>query len=264
KISSLKKKIDTIENAPEVRDMPESVQDVIKEKFSFSQDENEAALEGAVALAKFGQFERALTELNELINIDSVRLDSAKNIIRCHMALDSVEEVVTLYEEWYESDLFTPQQLNKLRFFLQSILDKKGIDQTLSQLKETVEETPAEPEIDMSVIDAQEMDSSSGFMEEELLDISSVGITLNDGPRKGQTIELDVSFQSGNVINLLISSRDKEFIDNLKTGLLLKDIQFYSPIAMFNGKGVISAKSQIENGPKKGDFSLDIEIKSIQ
>ncbi|HAO21711.1 MAG TPA: hypothetical protein DCQ37_15330, partial [Desulfobacteraceae bacterium] len=68
---------------------------------------------------------------------------------------------------------------------------------------------------------------------------------------------------SGNVINILISSTDKFLLEHLEVGISLDQVQFYSPMAMFNGKAVVSAKSKIESGPKQGYYSLDIKIKSI-
>lgn len=260
KIRALNDEINRIENAPPSPEMPEEVQNIIKSKFAFAKDEETSELEGAIALAKFGQFSRALREFQELIKKESIRLDAAKNIFRCHMALDSLEDAVAQYEEWFNSDLFKPDQLNKLRIFLQDILNKKGIDKTLPQAEVTEEAPAAEspaPEV------AKGKPSSEEFEDEEILDISSIGITLEDGPRKGQTLEFDVNFQSGNVISLLISSKDKELIDNLKAGVMLNDVQFYSPIAMFNGKGIVASKQVIESGPKKGHYSLDIKVKSM-
>jgi len=76
-------------------------------------------------------------------------------------------------------------------------------------------------------------------------------------------VELDVSFQSGNVISLIVSSKDEHLIENLKVGVRLDDVHFYSPVAIFRGSGVVSAKTQIKSGPKKGDYSLDIKIESL-
>ncbi len=53
------------------------------------------------------------------------------------------------------------------------------------------------------------------------------------------------------MISLLISDKEKELIENLKVGVTLNDIQFYSPIAIFKGKGIVSAKTKIESGPKR-------------
>ena len=69
-------------------------------------------------------------------------------------------------------------------------------------------------------------------------------------------------FQSGNMLSLIISKQDEELIEGLKAGMELADIQFYSPIAIFNGAGIVASKTQIKSGPKQGDHCLDIRIKS--
>jgi hypothetical protein len=89
-----------------------------------------------------------------------------------------------------------------------------------------------------------------------------VGISFESGPKKGEVVELDVSFQTGNVISVLLSSREKELIESLSPGDKLNDMQFYSPIAIFQGTGVVNAKTAIKVGPRKGDFSIDIKVSS--
>ncbi|MCP4346943.1 MAG: hypothetical protein GY795_15625 [Desulfobacterales bacterium] len=378
KFQKVKDEIAKYEESPTVVEMPENVQNIIKEKFSFGKDGDSKALEGAISLAKFGQYERALTELGELIKRevienDSVRVEAAKNIIRCRRSLDSIDEAVNDYQQWLSGKFFGADQLNNLRVFLQSILDKKGIDKTLPQTDEPIEvaesdiEMVAEPEIEMAEpeiemaepeiemaepeiemaepetemadpeiemadpeigiemadpevemaepeiemaepeiemaepeiemtepeiemaepeiemaakpetegetadpesAEEEEADNEAPVdqlpdLGEDILDISSVGITLERGPNKGETFELDVSFQSGNIINLLISGSDEQLIAGLETGATLKKVQFYSPVAMFKGKGIVSSKSKIESGPKQGDYSVDIQIISI-
>jgi len=98
------------------------------------------------------------------------------------------------------------------------------------------------------------------LQEEEYLDISAIKITLESGPQKGRSLEFDVNFQSGNVLSLIISSRDKSLIENLAVGLKLNNVQFFSPVAIFEGSGIIAEKAQIGTGPKRGDYSLDIKI----
>ncbi len=276
KIRQIKLEIERIESSPDKVEVPENVQNIIKDKFAFAKEDDARALEGAIALAKFGQYERALKEFRDLIGRTSVKVDSAKNIIRCHVTLDSMDQAVAQYKEWFSGDTFTPAQLEKLRIFLQSILDKKGFKESLPKPEkkaaprpEAAAEIPEGAEVDVfdgeiiepEVVEGEIMEDE--IQEDEIIDISSVEITLEEGPRKGQTVQYDVSFQSGRVINLLISSNDKELIESLKTGLELKRINFYSPIAMFNGRGVVYSKSRIESGPKQGDYSLDIQIKSI-
>ena len=133
KINILKKDISKIELAPKKPEVSENIQDLIKKMYSFSpdMDEDAKALEGAVALAKFGQFKRAILEFNELLKKDSTRIDAAKNIIRCHMALYSIDEAISQYEKWLLDDIFNPNQLNKVYDFFESLLKGEGVEETL-------------------------------------------------------------------------------------------------------------------------------------
>jgi len=249
KIAGLTSKIESVESAPVKPEMSQHVNELIKKLFSFSskeKSEEDAALEGAIALAKFGQFEGALKEFEKLIQINSQRVSAAKNILRCHLEMGAVDNANEQLLKWQDAeDLFSSDQIEKITVFYNDILDKKGLK------KETArKEEPA------SVQEDEETD-------EEFLDISAVAIVLDDGPNKGEQVELDVSFQSGNVISLIVSSKDEHLIENLKVGVRLDDVHFYSPVAIFRGSGVVSAKTQIKSGPKKGDYSLDIKIESL-
>jgi len=245
KISAVEIEIKKRKKPPPIPEMSTKVQDLIKNLFSFSQDNDKdaAQLDGATALAKFGQFERALVEFNELLKKDSLRVVAAKNIVRCHVALSSLDAAIAKYQQWLSSNIFSSGQLEKVRVFLQDILDRKGIDETLPTV--------------MKPIDATEQDETS---DEDLLEIHSIGITLHDEQQKGTLVELDVHFQRGNVIGLIISGKEKKLIENLKVGVRLNDIQFYSPIAVFRGSATVSGKAQIKTGPKQGDYRLDIKI----
>ena len=96
--------------------------------------------------------------------------------------------------------------------------------------------------------------------EDEFLDINSVGIEITDGPQKGKEVVLDVAFQSGKSVSLIVPGREKTLIETFKVGLKLDNVQFYSPIAILNGSGVISAFTKISSGPKMGSYSLDLKI----
>lgn len=247
KIKSLTISYHQIERAQEAPKMPPKVQDLVKNLFSFShdKDEDKAALEGAITLAKFGQYDRALEEFNQLTKRDSLRVVACKNILRCCLSVYSPEEAVQRYKKWLKDDLYSTEQLQKIRLFLEDLLDKKGLDIQL----------PAVPDGDEGPVDENRVD-------EDLIDISSIGITFDSGPQKGQMVEMEVSFQSGNMISMIVSSRDRELIDNLKVGFRLNNVQFFSPIAIFQGSGIVLAKTKINSGPKRGDYSLDIKIVS--
>lgn len=245
KIRRLESYVKRVEKGPSSPELSAKAQDLIKNLFSFSKtdSEEEALLEGAIALAKFGQFERALVEFKKLLDKDSHRVVGAKNVLRCQIQLNDEDAAADQYEEWVANGDFPPNQLEKIRLFLAEILKIKGVqrDLTLVSIKEEpVQETE----------------------EEEFIDISSIGIYFNAGPAKGKVVEFDVNFQSGNMLSLIISKNDANTIELLQEGYALNDLQFFSPIAMFNGSGVVSAKSEIKSGPKQGDFCLDIKITS--
>jgi hypothetical protein len=356
KVNALKKDLTKVHEAPKKPDVSTKVQNLIKKMFLFSskRDEDTIALDGAIALAKFGQYNKALKEFNELLKKDSLRVVAAKNILRCHMALASAEDAIAQYEQWHAGDIFNKNQLDKLSVFFENILAKEGIDKTLRQpevtvddlellIKESLIDEPVIPEpvidepvipepvidepvipepvidesltlesvidepvidepvidesltlesvidesvIDESVIDESVIDESAidesvidepvipvpvidepvieieGSQEAEVIDINGIGITIDSGSQKGEIVELDVSFQSRNVISLLISQRNKYLIEDLEVGDTLNDIQFYSPIAMFTGSCVVSAISEIKSGPRQGDYSLDLKVQS--
>ncbi|MFZ1987330.1 MAG: hypothetical protein WAU91_23175 [Desulfatitalea sp.] len=254
KIRALNSTKEKVDKGPTTPELSKKAQDLIKNLFTFSdnKDEDAAALEGAVALAKFGQFDRALNELNVLLEKDTIRVETAKNILRCHLAASSAEEAVNQYHQWYAGDLFQAQQLETVRGYLEDILQKRGIEADLPSPMGIVAAFPdAEPSLD---IDAP------AESEEEFLDITSIGITFDTGPRKGKMVEFDVNFQSGNTLSLIISKKDSDLIEGLAAGTKLKEVQFFSPIAIFNGAGVVVSKTQIKTGPKQGDFCLDIRI----
>ena len=246
KMNLLEKNTQKVQQGTASPELSKKAQDLIQKLFAFSRDESEeeAILEGAMALAKFGQFERALLEFERLIKKDSHRVVAAKNILRCHIQIQSEDKAVEVFENWAAGVEFPKNQLVKVRAFLEEILKSKGIDRQLMEISTQAE--AADPVA----------------AEEEVIDISAVGIYFNEGPAKGKMVEMDVNFQSGNLLSIIVARKDAEMIEHLTEGSKLKDLQFFSPIAIFNGSGEVSAKSQIKSGPKQGDYCLDIKITS--
>ena len=85
-IDSITEKITLVENEmaeidldDDIPDLSKEVQDLIIQLFAFSEDKNIADIEGTVALAKFGQFDRALKELERITN-EGIRIGSKQNI----------------------------------------------------------------------------------------------------------------------------------------------------------------------------------------
>ena len=286
KINVLKQDISKTELAPKKPEVSENIQDLIKKMYSFSPDidEDAKALEGAVALAKFGQFKRAILEFNELLKRDSTRIDAAKNILRCHMAFYSVDEAISQYEKWLLDDIFQLNQLDKIYIFFENLLKSEGVKQAIPKTKEEVDELrlkasqekdqvqvlepedtrlekdepEPEPEPEPEVEPEVEVESETG--DEDVLDVNSIGISLDSGPQKGEVYEFKVRFQLGKVVSLLIPSRDKDVIENFQVGSELHDVQYYSNVGLFKGSGLVSAVKEITIGPLRGDYCVDIEV----
>lgn len=245
KIVNLEKDVAGLHQETAAPDLSQEVQGLIKKLFSFSKNEGAAAMEGAVALAKFGQYEAALAEFHRLLKEGTFPLMAAKNIIRCHLALSSPNVVIDQFSQWVSGKLLSKEQLKRTRAFLADGLEKRGIKTKLPEIvgASSVTDQSSEPE--------------------ELLDISSVRVQLGHGPDKGSVVEFDVSFQSGNIISVIVSAKQKDLADTFSLGIRLPDIQFYSPIAIFRGSGIVSGKTKIKSGPKRGDYMLDIKIDSV-
>jgi len=250
KIQSLEKKADKVNIGPSSPELSAKGQNLIKNLFG----END--LQKAIVLAKFGQFERAVVELEALLPDERFRVEAGKNILRCKLAVASVEDAIDQYHRWYAADLFTVSQLEVVRTYLQTILENKGIDHPLPvPVTDKAEKSAAQ--------DNGGIEFSLPPAEEEILDITSIGITVASGPQKGKMVEFDVNFQSGELLSLIISKNDKALIEDFKNGDRLENVQFYSPIAMFQGTAVVANKTQITTGPKQGDFCLDLKIKNM-
>jgi hypothetical protein len=243
KIRSIEKDMREVTRTEPKPQLSGETQDLIQKLFSFSKSKETATMEGAVALAKFGQYQRALTEFMRLMAEGILPLEAAKNVLRCHLSLSPPEVAVTQYENWVSRNDFPPDDLKYLRRFLMHLLDKRGVKVEIPEIVERAGKARKKKKA-----------------EEEVLDISSVGVPLNWGPLKGETLEFEVSFQSGNTISIIVPSGKTQILEAFRPGVKLQDMQCYSLIAVFNGTGVISGKSQITSGPKKGDYTLDITI----
>lgn len=274
--------LDKFEAAPETPEIDAKIQDLIKQQFAFSEDKDKGALEGAIALAKFGQFQRALEEFQKLLAIESIRVDAAKNIIRCYMALETLPDAVSEFKKWETQGDFPPIHLNKIKVFFEATLERAGMGDALAEAASTAaaDDPPeARLEMDEPTIEMIELDEAKPVVEvvevpeiqapeievpepddDEILDINSIGFTPDKGPLKDKMLELNVSFQSGDIISLLIPGRDRDIIDYMVRDLSIENAQFYSPMAIFSGTGKVIGKTKIESGPRRGDYSVDVKV----
>lgn len=244
RIQSVEDEITEIEEADKKSpELSEDVQNLISSLFSFSQNQATAAIEGAVALAKFGQYDKAVKELERLVKEGPIPLQAAINLLRCHLSLASPDVAINQYKRWESREELGKGDLKYLRKFLDDHLKKKGIDMRL-------------PEKDQGGSEKKEVEEKS----DDLIDLSSIGIQFSEGKFKGKMWEFDVSFQSGNTVSITIPPTKKDLAEAFKKGLRLPNIQCTSPIAFFNGSGVVLQNSNITTGPKRGSYNIDITI----
>ena len=246
KIRIVEESLDEVDNYTETPVLSEEVQTLISRLFSSSQDEDMAAIEGAVALAKFGQYQKALEEFQRLIEEGKMPLVAAKNTLMCHMAVSSPDAAIAQFTQWVSGEAFSRSDLKYIRTFLENTLEKQGIKFDLPK----VDEAPAE-------------EGEHEEKEGEIIDISSVSVQLPNGLRKGETVEFEVTFQLGNKISIIISGQQKDLANAFKTGIRLSEMQCFSPVAIFNARGTVSGLRIITSGPRRGDHALDITINSV-
>jgi tetratricopeptide (TPR) repeat protein len=240
RLRDVDKDIAEVRSAPTTPDLSPQLQSLIKKLFTFSKTREVAAMEAATALAKFGQYEEAVNELQKLIKEGVLPTVAAKNILRCYLTLSLPQAAVAQFKEWIRNEALSKEDLKYVCDFLEGSLRKKGLREIIPSLA---------GEIDTTV-----------KTQDSFLDISSIKIFFNDGKRHRYAVELDVSYQVGNLISVVISSADRALLDSLKFGKSLSDIQFYTPVTVFRGTGIVSRKSIIEKGPRKGNYLIDITL----
>lgn len=240
RISDVNRDIAEVHSAPSTPDLSPQLQSLIKKLFTFSKTKEVGAIEGAMALAKFGQYEEAVSELQKLLREGVLPTVTAKNILRCYLSLSLPQAAVAQFKEWMRNDTLSKEDLKYVRDFLVSAFKNKGIHEQVPPLSGEIQNTVKS--------------------QDDFLDISSIKIHFHDGKRHRYAVELDVVYQVGGLTSVVVSSADRALLDSLKLGKTLHDIQFYTPMTVFRGAGIVSRKSLIEKGPRKGNYLIDIAL----
>ncbi len=240
RILDVNRGIAEIRSAPTNPDLSPQLQSLIKKLFTFSKTKEVAAIEGALALAKFGQYEEAVSELQKLLKEGILPTVAAKNVLRCYLSLSLPQSAVSQFKEWMRNDTLSKEDLKYVRDFLVSSLRNKGMNEMVPALSGEIQ--------------------ASVKTQDDFLDISSIKIHFHDGKRHRYAVELDVVYQVGGLTSVVVSSADRALLDSLKLGKILHDIQFYTPVTVFRGAGIVSRKSVLEKGPRKGNYLIDIAL----
>lgn len=246
RIANVEQELIEVSQEPERSDLSRDEQDLIRNLFSFSQDDASAAMEGAVALAKFGQYDEALTEFKKLLREGTMPIMAAKNIIRCYLSISSLPAAIAEFEQWVSGKILSQEDLQHIRAFLQDVLDKEGIQMELPSLSDA----------DKPVEEALEKKSQSE-QERGPFDITTVIFEWEWGSDKIGPMEFSDPLQSGNNMSIVVSPHEAKVF---KPGKRLMNVQFYTPIAVFRSTVAIKGQTQIDQGPKQGHYRLDFAI----
>lgn len=168
RIRTVDRELVEVSQEEEAPKLPDKVRGLIKKLFAFSKTEETAALEGAIALAKFGQYKQALEEFNLLLKRRNLALIAAKNILRCHLSLASPQAAIDQFSEWTKGKSpLNKDDLRKIRGFLKSLLESVGVSSQLPKVPEKAKPSPtpeagtADDDIIDLMPDVPESDSSN-------------------------------------------------------------------------------------------------------
>ncbi len=248
KMKSVDQALDDIGEELEIPELSEENQALIKQKFAFSKDPDAAAVEGAVALAVFGQYEKALAEFQSLLDADTLPMTVAKNMLQCHLNLGRPEDAVTQLAHWISHEIFTRGDLISLRAYLEYILQRAGIEADLPELGDSPETAPIEKG-DSDVCSAG-----------EAVEILAVRITFGTGVLEGEWKDFDTVYQYGNTITFNIRPAERAVLDYFELGRRFQDIQCYAPDSLFNATGVVTENQIAAEGTKKGHCTIVLEL----
>jgi hypothetical protein len=246
RINTVKQSLDEIEKATDKPELTEELQNLITNLFSFSKNKEIAAIEGAVALVKFGQYEKAFTEFQRLIDEKILPLMAAQNMLKAQMLYISSERALDQYKKCIASPVFTKNELTSLREFMIKMFEKEGVALKLPEIQTAL---PEEPKKDAKV--------------EPILEISSISIKRKNNFGREIEEEMNITFQTGNILSFIVKAEKKELVDFLAQGAKLPVIQCYSTLSIFQARGFISDKKLIPSGPRKGDYAFDLTVEAF-
>jgi len=250
-LETISRKIDSIEEDARIfegigksRKMSSNELDIVK-RLVFVSDEadNDAAdWEVARACLILGQYDKALLGFNRLIDNRYKLVPSAKNVLRCCIGMSAMDDAIAKYHEWFLSGIFSLDQLENIRTFLQEILYKKNINTLLSKPR------------------VEGVDHEQGKPDDEYIDIIAVKLGMNGDSSEGMETMLDVTYQKGETFNVVVPKNNQALLDYLESGKEINSLELYSSSIIFTDRCLVSERSKIESGSRQGDYSVCMTI----
>jgi len=244
KINSIEEDARNFEGIGKSTKMSSNEFDIVK-RLVFVSDEadNDAAdWEVARACLILGQYDKALLGFNRLIDKRYKLVPSAKNVLRCCIGMSAMDDAIAKYHEWFLSGIFSLDQLENIRTFLQEILYKKNINTLLSKPR------------------VEGVDHEQGTPDDEYIDIIAVKLCMNGDSSEGMEAMLDVTYQKGEKFNVVVPKNNQALLDFLKIGKEIKSLELYSSSIIFTDQCRVCEISKIKSGSRQGDYSVCMTI----
>ena len=114
-------------------------------------------------------------------------------------------------------------------------------------------------QIDEGVEDMQEEKERSGTGNLPA-DIIIIEVTIETASAKSSAYELDVTFQEGNNLSVIIPKVNMNLAEMIAVGTQFDHIRYLASNAIIEGAGVVTSCNEIKKGPKSGDYSLTLQM----
>jgi hypothetical protein len=206
------------------------------------QSRGSAEFQIAATLMGFGQFNKALSGFDALLQEAEYRVPAAKNILRCQIAVGSTDLAVRQYHQWLENEVFSEEEFETIRIFLEGILRQKGSNESLARPRAKSTAEALLPE------------------DEALFDVLAVVLPDISGKQVKTPPAFDVTSQSGGFVSLIVPASEKAIVAQLRPGSRLQRVSFYTPEAFFFDDCVVSSRLRIDEGRRIGDFSVTLKL----
>lgn len=244
KIQLIQEELKEMDNDNDTPQLSEEHQNLIRNIFSYSKSKSMAAVEGAIALADFGQYDKALNEFQALLKNEMIpKMVVAKNMLRCHVTLGSPQKAIDQIKSWAADSHFSQSELIFLQNFLENLLKEEDILEFI---------------FDPAIASANQYVPDKNV--EDIFEIYSVRVQSCYDSRDKTPVDIDVTYQVGNTFRFHIKADQKDMLSRFNPGDQLARVQCYSPSSLFNTSGTVSNKTKITSGPQKGDYSVELTI----
>lgn len=244
KIGSIEDAARSFEGLGQTKKMSDKQLGVIKQLVGVPSEteSDEAIWEVARACLILGQYDQALVEFYRLIDKRYKKVSAAKNVLRCHTGMSAFDEAINQYKLWSLSGLFSLEQMEDIRTFLQELLYKNNINQLITNSR-------------IINIDHEQVSPDDAF-----IDVIAVKLTMKGDDDTSQEIMLDVTYQQGATFRVVVKKENRALLDYLEIGKEIDHLEMYSSSIIFTDRCLVCERIKIKSGSRKGDYSVSLMI----